>query len=369
LESVVVQPGVGGIDNPIALLFEPNGGFLVRGSNSRILRYGPGSLAAFTLSLTSAAGAPVSVNYTTADGTAIGDAGSTLGDYHSASGTAIFAPGETSKTIVVATRDDIIQETSEAFSINLSSTDATVLDGQGIATIIDNDSQPDVVSYASTNVPKSIPSPGTVQSILSVSDSFSILDVDVRLDITHSFDGDLSVYLIGPDGTRVKLFAGVYGGSGKNFTGTILDDEAALPITGGTAPFTGRFRPMEPLSAFDGKNSAGTWKLEITDSSRPNKGTLISWSLDFTRTSTAEAAKRAADAAAPAALADGVLEPAARRSPAAAAATPRLAQGSAVDAALTELMGYSRDLQDVEPVPQFALRLDALLDDLMASIS
>ncbi len=91
-----------------------------------------------------------------------------------------------------------------------------------------------------------------------------IHDVNVRVSLTHTFDADLDVFLVAPDGTRVELFTDV-GGSGQNFINTVLDDEATTLITAGSAPFTGTFRPEGLLSALDGKSPNGTWTLEITD--------------------------------------------------------------------------------------------------------
>jgi subtilisin-like proprotein convertase family protein len=119
---------------------------------------------------------------------------------------------------------------------------------------------------------------GTVQSTLPVTDAGQVLDVNVQLNLTHTWDADLDVYLIGPDGTRVELFTDV-GGSGDNFTNTILNDEVTTGIASGTAPFGGNFRPEGALGAFDGKFMAGTWTLEITDDQRGQKGKLNGWSL------------------------------------------------------------------------------------------
>ena len=52
------------------------------------------------------------------------------------------------------------------------------------------------------------------------------------------------------------------GGSGDNFTNTVFDDEAATSITAGAAPFTGSFRPVDALSAFDGQTVQGPWVLQ-----------------------------------------------------------------------------------------------------------
>ncbi|MGV0107545.1 hypothetical protein NSTCB13_06432 [Nostoc sp. DSM 114160] len=72
----------------------------------------------YTINLNTPSGKPVSVNYTTADGTA------TVGtDYTPSNGIISFAPGETSKTITVQVLGDAIDEFDETFKINLS--DAT----------------------------------------------------------------------------------------------------------------------------------------------------------------------------------------------------------------------------------------------------
>ena len=91
--------------------------------------------ATFTLSLSGAATSTVTVDYSTADETAI--AGQ---DYTAADGTVSFAPGETTKTISVEISDDAQVENSETFAVNLSNaTGAAIANGEGVATIVDND--------------------------------------------------------------------------------------------------------------------------------------------------------------------------------------------------------------------------------------
>ncbi|MGB3204021.1 MAG: S8 family serine peptidase [Crinalium sp.] len=133
----------------------------------------------------------------------------------------------------------------------------------------------------STDIPKPI-NGSTFTSDLIVSGlSGTIGDLNVKLDITHPWVADVDAFLISPTGTRIELFTFV-GGSGDNFSNTILDDEATTSITLGAAPFTGSFKPEGLLSAVDGQNPNGTWKLEITDTFPfADDGTLNSWSLTF----------------------------------------------------------------------------------------
>ena len=82
--------------------------------------------------------------------------------------------------------------------------------------------------------------------------------------------------LISPAGTTVRL-ANRNGSSGDNFTSTVFDDEAATAISAGAAPFTGSFRPVQPLTAFDGQTIAGTWTLRVADVAGEDVGTLSAW--------------------------------------------------------------------------------------------
>jgi len=109
-----------------------------------------------------------------------------------------------------------------------------------------------VTTYNSPDVPKDIVSHDPpVASTITVPCGGSIIDVNVRLDITHTYDQDLAVFLIAPDGTMIELST-QNGGSGENYSDTIFDDEAATAITAGTAPFTGSYQPESPLAALDG---------------------------------------------------------------------------------------------------------------------
>jgi subtilisin-like proprotein convertase family protein len=137
----------------------------------------------------------------------------------------------------------------------------------------------------------------TVESSLNVSGLTSpISKVVVNFFVNHTFDDDLTFTLVGPDNTTANLVVR-RGGSGDNFgtaatpdtNRTNLDDNAANPVTGGTAPFVGTFRPEQALAAFIGKTGAaanGTWKLRINDGALGDTGTLNNWSLLITTAAT-----------------------------------------------------------------------------------
>jgi chitinase len=89
----------------------------------------------FTVTLSVASGAPVTVNFATVNGSATSGQ-----DYIAQSGTLTFAPGETSKTITIAVKGDRKKETNETFFIDLSGeVGALNLDGWAVGTILDDD--------------------------------------------------------------------------------------------------------------------------------------------------------------------------------------------------------------------------------------
>ncbi|MBD2446780.1 filamentous hemagglutinin N-terminal domain-containing protein [Nostoc sp. FACHB-152] len=98
----------------------------------------------------------------------------------------------------------------------------------------------------------------------------NISDLDVQFSASHTWDSDLNVALISPQGTELNLFNNI-GGSGDNFQDTVFDDIAANSIASSSAPFVGRYRPSGSggLAVFNGQNPAGTWRLNVTDNYLP----------------------------------------------------------------------------------------------------
>jgi len=120
----------------------------------------------------------------------------------------------------------------------------------------------------------------TVISTVNVSGNFPITDVNVIIDITHTWDADLDITLTSPAGTVVELTSD-NGGNGDNFTATIFDQEATGSITAGTAPFTGSYIPEGDLSTIYGEMSGGDWILTIVDDADADGGTFNSFDLEL----------------------------------------------------------------------------------------
>ena len=111
---------------------------------SRSIKIGDASVAegnsgtkpmAFHVSLNHASASPVTVHYTTVDGTA--KAGS---DYVATTGTVTFAPGQLNKTVSVQIKGDKVKEKNESFLVTLyDPTNGTISDPNGSGVIRNND--------------------------------------------------------------------------------------------------------------------------------------------------------------------------------------------------------------------------------------
>ncbi|MFB2970208.1 S8 family serine peptidase [Aerosakkonema sp. BLCC-F183] len=155
------------------------------------------------------------------------------------------------------------------------------------------------------NTPKFIRDYGQTNIYLDVPLTGVLSDVNVRLNATHAKLSDLEISLDSPNEpifnptigmasssfrriqggngsgkNPVKLF-GNFIGNGANLTNTIFDDQASLSIFQGTAPFTGKFRPLGTLSDFNDQWAGGTWNLRITDKALVAAGLLSNWTLDL----------------------------------------------------------------------------------------
>ena len=123
-----------------------------------------------------------------------------------------------------------------------------------------------------------------------ITDSFDITELVFAISIEHSWIGDLTAVLTHVDtGTSVVVIdqPGVpgssFGCSGDDIE-AILSDDAATSIenecNSGSPAISGTFTPNNPLDAFDGESTAGTWTLAVSDSSSGGGGSLVGWSLE-----------------------------------------------------------------------------------------
>jgi subtilisin-like proprotein convertase family protein len=141
-------------------------------------------------------------------------------------------------------------------------------------------------SHASPNVPLAIADLATQSSTLAVSGAGTFLwDVDLVVDIEHTWCSDLDLTLAAPSGKIVTITTDQGLDKDDVFAGTRFDDSSANAIT--------KFAFVNGAAAADltaegcfasliGEDPNGTWTLAITDDAGGDVGTLQAWSLDVT---------------------------------------------------------------------------------------
>ncbi|MBC7523513.1 MAG: proprotein convertase P-domain-containing protein [Flavobacterium sp.] len=136
-------------------------------------------------------------------------------------------------------------------------------------------------SNSSTNVPIPISASGTstVTSTISIPFAGSISDVNVSLNIAHSYVGDITASLTSPAGTSIQLFDGQC--AGNNNVNATFDDSGTNLVCGTNPAISGIIIPLQSLSAFNNENPSGIWTLAVTDNFDGDGGAINGWSLDI----------------------------------------------------------------------------------------
>ncbi|HEY3293881.1 MAG TPA: proprotein convertase P-domain-containing protein [bacterium] len=137
---------------------------------------------------------------------------------------------------------------------------------------------PDSIPDADSLSPDSVVA-GVLTKTLDVAQDISISDLDVVLNITHPYDGDLSIFLESPGAVIIPLVENA-GAHTRNFVNCRLSDQASTPVSEGTGPFTGTYRPAARLDTLNGTSTQGAWVLTVADGSYHDKGVLISFALE-----------------------------------------------------------------------------------------
>lgn len=104
----------------------------------------------------------------------------------------------------------------------------------------------------------------------------------VCINLTHTWNDDLVISLIAPDGTEIEL-SSRNGGDSDNYSITCFNYDAPTPIYQAWGPFSGTFQPEGFMSAINnGQNPNGTWTLHIFDVYPfADTGELTGWALEF----------------------------------------------------------------------------------------
>ena len=123
-----------------------------------------------------------------------------------------------------------------------------------------------------------------ITSSISVNqaNNIAIGKVNVEVQSTHEYSGDLLITLTSPAGTTIALTSP--NGCATPNLGVTFDDDAGA-FSCNTAPgqpgYVDSVAPVQPLSAFNGETVNGTWTLGVQDRGPADLGTLNNWKITF----------------------------------------------------------------------------------------
>jgi subtilisin-like proprotein convertase family protein len=119
----------------------------------------------------------------------------------------------------------------------------------------------------------------TVTAKIFLSEDLQVSDVNVNLEISHTFLEDLTVSLISPTGTRVTLLSKNCGN--LNNIIAAFDDEGVEINCSGNPAINGVVKPLGSLASFNGESTLGEWVLEVEDGAVSDGGSLDAFSLEI----------------------------------------------------------------------------------------
>jgi len=149
---------------------------------------------------------------------------------------------------------------------------------------------PDTVTASCDNCPVAIPASGAAPSAFAsvgAQIGCTIADVDITLDINHTWNNDLNIDVSSNALIGVTIVNQICGADDNMFA--IVDSDAGAPI-GSVCPPSGFLRVTpggagvapDALDQFDGTDPGGQWSLDITDLVGGDAGTINDWQVNIT---------------------------------------------------------------------------------------
>ncbi|WP_323789089.1 S8 family serine peptidase [Psychroserpens sp.] len=124
--------------------------------------------------------------------------------------------------------------------------------------------------------------PNEVQSTLTIfpADNVLIGDINVTVNLTHTWLADMTISLISPSGTEVILMDGACDDSDN--IDVIFDDSGmTFQCTTGFPAVGGTMKAQNLLSPFINENSVGDWTLKVVDGFNGDGGSLNTFAIVF----------------------------------------------------------------------------------------
>jgi large repetitive protein len=170
--------------------------------------------ATFTVGLSHSSGQQVTVDYATGDGTATAPA-----DYAAQSGQVVFTAGQATRTVTVPVNGDLLDESDESFTLNLSgAVNAAIADGQGLGTITDDDALPAL----------------SIDDVVVTEGNSGTLNATFTVDLNAASGRQVSVSYATADGTATAPGDYQSRSGTLSFAPGVLSRPVTVPIVGDT---------------------------------------------------------------------------------------------------------------------------------------
>ena len=140
------------------------------------------------------------------------------------------------------------------------------------------------VYYDSSNMAITDDWGGFDETTITVPGNFNLSDVNISVDIAHTYLSDLLISVLSPDGTEIKLFERE---CSDNVDLNIVFDDSGV-VLDCNSPTTGTFKPSESLTILNNELGNGTWTIRVNDNGALDIGTLNSWTVEICSTQVIE---------------------------------------------------------------------------------
>ena len=139
------------------------------------------------------------------------------------------------------------------------------------------------LTVTSTDTPIAIPvivNTTPFFSSINLSSSNVVSDVNVTVDISHTWVNDMTISLISPTGTEIQLVARPCTNASLFDIIATFDDSGSTIVCGTNPAISGTVKPIQQLSGFNGQPINGVWKLKVLDPYNEDGGAINSWTLN-----------------------------------------------------------------------------------------
>jgi subtilisin-like proprotein convertase family protein len=126
--------------------------------------------------------------------------------------------------------------------------------------------------------PFAIPDNGSTftTASLNIPTNVTISDVNIGVNVTHSYLGDLLIAVLGPGNNQVNLFERQ---CAENQNLNVVFDGSGTTLAC-ASPTVGTFQPAQTLNVFNGLQSGGNWIFGVNDNFAQDTGTVNSFYIE-----------------------------------------------------------------------------------------